>query len=461
MEPKILVIDDEEIMRDILEKILVKQGYYADFADSAESARRLFHSKDYDLVISDLKLCDGNGMDLLKEFQSVNQAINFIMITAYGTIETAIEAIKLGASDFITKPFKNEEIIRSVLVSLKKREIIKENIRLKEKIKSEYQFENIIGKSEPMLVVFDQIEKIAKSNTTVLIRGESGTGKELVAKAIHFRGKRALNPFIVVNTNNFPKDLIESNLFGYEKSAFTGAEKRKLGLFERANEGTIFLDEIGNIDKEIQSKLLRVIQEKEFIKLGGTHPIKVDVRILTATNEDLETSIKKDLFREDLYYRLNVVSIFLPPLRERKEDIPLLTSYFIELFNKEQGKQIKGVSDDVLKLFRDYHWPGNVRQLKNIIESASLFTEKDIITLDDINDKLFAVKPKKVSFFSDEKFPIDFNGHIDGYKKEIIIQALNSAKGVQRQAARLLNLKPTTLNELIKRLGINIKTREY
>lgn len=457
MENKILVIDDEEIIRDILKKILQRQGYYIDLSENAECARQLFKEIEYDLVICDLKLCDGNGMDLLKEFQSINPAVNFIMITAYGTIETAIEAIKLGASDFITKPFKNEEIIRSVLVSLKKREILKENIKLKEKIKSESRFENIIGKSREMLVVFEQIEKIARSNTTVLIRGESGTGKELVAKAIHFRSNRALNPFIVVNTNNFPKDLIESNLFGYEKSAFTGADSRKAGLFEKANEGTIFLDEIGNIDKDIQSKLLRVIQEKEFIKLGGTNSIRVDVRILTATNENLERNIKEDTFREDLYYRLNVVSISLPPLRQRKEDIPLLISHFIDIFNKEQGKQIKGVSRDVLGLFMDYHWPGNVRQLKNIIESGVLFSDNDLINIDNINDKAFLKKSSSSDFFSSDTFPLDFNRYIDDQKRDIIIKALRFAGGVQRKASRLLQIKPTTLNELIRRLGINPK----
>ncbi len=459
MEDRILVIDDEEIMRDILKKILSKQGYRVDLAESAVSARTMFAENTYDLVISDLKLCDGNGMELLKEFQRISPAINFIMITAYGTIETAIEAIKLGASDFITKPFKNEEIIRSVLVSLKKREILKENIKLKEKIKNQSSFENIIGKSKPMLLVFEQIEKVARSSTTVLIRGESGTGKELVAKAIHGRSSRALNPFVVVNTSNFPRDLIESNLFGYEKNAFTGAEKSKSGLFETANEGTIFLDEIGNIDKEIQSKLLRVIQEKEFIKLGGSKPVRVDVRILTATNENLENAIKNDMFREDLYYRLNVVSIFLPPLRERKEDIPLLISHFIEKFCKEQGKRIKGVSREVLEQFMEYDWPGNVRQLKNIIESAVLFSERDRITMDNINDKMFARRKKEIKFFPDGIFPLDFNNHIDDYKKSLIIEALRQTGGVQRKAARLLSIKPTTLNELIKRLGINIKGR--
>lgn len=457
MENTILVIDDEEIMRDILKKILLRQGYIVELAESAQSARELFHKNNYDLIISDLKLCDGNGMDLLKEFQSINPTANFIMITAYGTIETAIEAIKLGASDFITKPFKNEEIIRSVLVSLKKREIQKENLRLKEKIKNQSKFENIIGNSESMLIVFDQIEKIAKSNTTVLIRGESGTGKELVAKAIHQRSSRALNSFVVVNTNNFPKDLIESNLFGYEKSAFTGADAKKTGLFERADEGTIFLDEIGNIDKDIQSKLLRVIQEKEFLKLGSTHSTKVDVRIITATNEDLEKAIKNDNFREDLYYRLNVVTVYLPPLRDRKEDIPLLISHFIDIFNMEQGKQIKGISKNALKILKEYHWPGNVRQLKNIIESAILFTENEIIDIDDINDKALQLKPKKPKFYPSDKFPIDFNKQIDEFKKELIIESLRFTKGVQRKAAHLLMIKPTTLNEQIKRLGINVK----
>jgi len=453
----ILIVDDEEIMRDILGNILSKEGHSMVYAENVTRAREAFSGSAFDLVISDLRMPDGNGLDLLKEFLELDPGIAFIVITAYGTIETAIEAIKLGASDFITKPFKNEEILRAVLVSLNKVRVVRENMKLKEKIRQEAKFQDIVGQSLVMRRIYQQIEQVARTQTTVFLVGESGTGKELVARAIHARSDRALEPFVVVNTSNLTGHLFESNAFGYEKGAFTGADRAKKGLFESADGGTIFLDEIGNIVPDIQSKLLRFIQEKEFIRLGGSASIKVDVRIITATNADIKAQVADGRFREDLYYRLNVAAITIPPLRKRREDIPLLVAHFIERFNKEQGKSVTGVTDKVRHFFNTHNWPGNVRELKNMIESAVLFSQGPVITRDNLPDAMAAGHPGQRT--DGAQWPLDFYSEITDLQESLIREALARAKGVQKRAAALLNLRPSTLSELMKRL--HITRRDY
>ncbi len=396
-----------------------------------------------------------DGKETLRSIKDTHPDMPVIIVTAYSSIDGAIDAMKMGAFHYIPKPFKNEEVILTVNKALEQKHLSRENARLKAELTEKYSFSNIIGKSDTMRRVFDLITLASPSRANILLTGESGTGKELVAKAIHHASPRARNQFVTVNSGSLPPELLESNLFGHVKGAFTGAIATKRGLFEVADGGSIFLDEIGNVNLETQAKLLRVIQEKEFMRLGSTETIRVDVRIIAASNADLRQMVKDGDFREDLFYRLNVIAIDLPPLRRRREDIPLLISHFLEMYSEENRKQIPEVSPEVMRIFMDHPWPGNVRELENTIERAVVLCTDKQITVDDLPDYL------KSPIVSDQPALVvptegmSLKDAVSDYERAMILQSLELAGGVQKRAAELLNLKPSTLNEMMKRLGIH------
>lgn len=381
----LLIVDDEPNIRRVLTAVFEKAGYRVLTAENGRKALDVVSSEpDVNVMICDLIMPDLNGVEVLKSAKEINPQLSVVMITAHGTIKTAVDAMKLGAFDYITKPFDMDEIKLVVKNAAERSELLEENIHLKQELKSRYSFEGIIGSSSKMQEVFKIVERVANSNATVLIRGESGTGKELIARAIHYNSPRAAKPFIAVSCAALPETLLESELFGYEKGAFTGAVGQKAGRFELAHQGTLFLDEVPEISPPVQVKLLRVLQEREFERVGGTKTIKVDVRLIAATNRDLEQLVAEGHFRPDLYYRLQVIQVFLPPLRERTEDIPLLVQHFIEKYNKENGKLVKGVTDETMDLLMKYRWPGNVRELENVIERGVVLADanEDLITPD-------------------------------------------------------------------------------
>jgi DNA-binding NtrC family response regulator len=381
----ILIADDEPNIRRVLEAVLSKEGYQVIAAENAKRALDAVSSNtSIDVLVSDLIMPDMNGVELLEAARQINPSISVIMITAHGTIKSAVDAMRLGAFDYITKPFDMDELKVVVKKALERRRLIDENRELRQQLKTRYRFDNIIGVSSAMQEVFRLVERVAGTRASVLIRGESGTGKELIARALHFNSNRSQNPFVPVACVALSEQLLESELFGHEKGAFTGAVAQKPGRFEMAHTGTLFLDEIGDIPGQVQMKLLRVLQEREFERVGGLKTIKVDVRLVTATNHDLEQAVKDSKFREDLYYRLQVVQIYIAPLRERTEDIPPLVEHFIEKYSSDNGKDIKYVSPEALELMMSYRWPGNVRELENVIERAIVLADPDtqLITLD-------------------------------------------------------------------------------
>src|SRR5437588_1988840 len=366
----ILIIDDEAAIRESLETLLAIEGYSVETARTAEEGLAMFAASPHDLLLLDFALPDRNGLDVLDEIRQRDPGVPVIMITAYGTVENAVKAIQAGATNFIQKPWDNEKLLADVRAAIGRRRAEEENEQLKRALKQRYNFENIVGKSESMMKIFDLVSQVAPSRSTVLIQGESGTGKELIAKAIHASSPRRNRPFVPVNTGSMPADLLESTLFGHVKGAFTSAIASKKGLFEIADGGTIFLDEIGTMSLETQSKILRVLQDRKFLHLGGVHEIQVDVRVIAATNIDLHTLVREGRFREDLFYRLNVITVDLPPLRSRTGDIPLLVQHFLQKFSTENSKSVRQVSSEALRPIMDYGWPGNVRELENVIERA-------------------------------------------------------------------------------------------
>src|SRR5579872_750972 len=378
----ILIVDDEVEIREGLELLLATEGYSTASAETGEAGLSLLEEKPFDLLLLDVSLPDRNGLDLLKEIRRRDPHLPVVLITAYGSIDMARTAFKSGAMDYITKPWSNDELLAQVAQAVESRRLREENLQLKRALKQRFNFPSIVGKSDRMQQLLDLVAQVAPSRSTVLISGESGTGKELIAKAIHSASPRADKAFVPVNTGSIPVDLLESQLFGHVKGAFTSAIASKKGLFEVADQGTIFFDEIATISHETQAKLLRVIQEREFMRLGGTETIKVDVRIVAASNIELLTLVREGRFREDLFHRLNVIHLVLPPLRNRKEDIPLLVERFLEQFCRENGKPLRAFSNTAMKMMMDYDWPGNVRELENVVERAVVLSTNERLDVD-------------------------------------------------------------------------------
>jgi two-component system response regulator PilR (NtrC family) len=448
------VIDDEPVIHDVLAQLLTAEGFEVEISASGEEALEKFPSQSFDVILLDLLMPGMDGIEVLRRIKAVDPQAAVIIITAYGSVESAIAAMKIGALDYVQKPFKHDVLLMAIDKAIERKRLQDENVRLKDELRQRFSFASIIGKSQAMKGVFDLVRAAAPTRSTILLQGESGTGKELVAKAIHLNSNRADAPFVTVNSGSLPPDLLESHLFGHVKGAFTGAVGLKKGLFEAADKGTIFFDEISSINLETQAKLLRVMQEKEFMRLGGTQTIKVDVRILAATNTDIEGLIAEKAFRKDLFYRLNVIKIEIPPLRERKEDIPLLVKHFIDIYARENHKEIEGVSEDVLEILDAHSWPGNVRELENLVERAVVLARAKVITRASLPPFFLrgdgADDPRLVA--AEES--LDLRDRTQAFQKKIILAALKKTKGVQNKAAKLLGVKPTTLNEMIKRLGI-------
>lgn len=456
----ILVIDDEEVMRDILETVLGSEGYRVKLAATGKEGRDIAASEPIDLAIIDVMLPDGSGIDVLDELKKSDPELVAIVITAFASIETGIEAMKRGAFDYVMKPFKNDELRVVVANGMKQRRLVDENRTLKAALIDRQRFDVLVGKSARMQEVYSLIQQIAPSKSTVLISGESGTGKELVAKAIHNHSPRKSKHFVTVNSGSLPPDLLESNLFGHVKGAFTGAVSPKKGLFEIADGGSIFLDEIGTVPLETQSKLLRVIQEKEFMRLGGIDTIRVDVRIIAATNVDLKELVDDGLFREDLYYRLNVINVSLPPLRQRKEDITILAQHFLKKYGDENDRPGLALSADSVQSLLDYDWPGNVRELENVIERSVVLANGPIVDRRLIPEHVRSGQSFRLPNVVVPEEGISFRDVIIGFEKRLIESSLETSGGVQKRAAQLLGLKPTTLNEMIKRHNISMERKE-
>jgi DNA-binding NtrC family response regulator len=456
----ILVIDDEEIIREALDALLSAEGYRVLAAATAREGLDVLGSHQVDAVLLDLMLPDRNGIDVLGDIRRLDDELPVIMITAFGTIESAVAATKQGAYYYFPKPFKNDDVLTVLRNAIERRRLVLENRELRDRLRSgAHRFDEIIGGGASMRALFDLIARAAPSRATALIQGESGTGKELVARSLHRRSARADKAFITVNSGNLPPDLLESNLFGHVKGAFTGAVYPKKGLFELADKGTIFFDEIGNIPLDTQAKLLRVIQEREFMRLGGIDTIKVDVRILAATNVSLREMVAQGRFREDLFYRLNVITVELPPLRDRKEDIPLLVQHFLDKYTEESHRGALIVTPAAMDRLMAYHWPGNVRELENVIERAVVLAPDREIGPDLIPDHVSA---NPVEIAPDVVIPaqgIHFREVIIGHERRYIEAALEAAGGVQKKAAELLHIKATTLNEMMKRYDIRPKRR--
>ncbi|OFW14376.1 MAG: Fis family transcriptional regulator [Acidobacteria bacterium RIFCSPLOWO2_12_FULL_67_14] len=448
----ILVIDDEEIMREILEALLTREGYHVRVAGSAMEGLELARTEPFDAAVVDVMMPGVDGITTLEELRKIDEDLPVLMITAFASVETAISAMKRGAFDYITKPFKNDEVLVVVGNAVERRQLKAENSALRQTLQAQHQtFAGIIGRSPRMKQIFNLIVQAAPSRSTILISGESGTGKELVARAIHAHSSRADRAFVTVNSGNLPPDLLESTLFGHVRGAFTGAVLPKKGLCDLADKGSIFFDEIGNIPLETQAKLLRVIQEREFMRLGGMETIRVDVRIIAATNGDLRQMVADGEFREDLFYRLNVINIALPPLRERKEDIPVLAQHFLEKYSRENDKAGLELTPESLDLLMDYDWPGNVRELENVIERAVVLTSGSRLGADLIPEHVRSSPGFHMPRFVVPAEGISFKDVITSVEKRLIESTLEAAGGVQKKAAELLRIKPTTLNEMIKR----------
>ena len=449
----ILIVDDEKNYLLVLEALLGPEGYEILTCDNAKESLRLIRESDLDLVITDMKMPGMNGIELLEECKKAKPHLPVIMMTAYGTIELAVEAMKKQAHDYITKPFQNEELKLTVKKALKNYRLVKENQRLSEALLDRYRYGNIIGKSKPMLEIFDSIDKVAQSRASVLLTGRSGTGKELIAKAIHYNSPRKDRPFISINCGALTETLLESELFGHERGAFTGAVAMKKGRFELADEGTLFLDEIGDMPPSLQVKLLRVLQEMEFERVGGTKTIKVDVRILSASNRNIKEDVTNGTFREDLFYRLNVMNIKVPLLRERIDDIPLLVKHFIGKYKEDAGKNKIELSPEVWKMLYNYSWPGNVRELENVIERAVVLSSEGLITPEDLPEELVGAK---IEFDVERFIPPDvpLPKALEQIEEKLIRRALAQCNNVQSHASDMLGIKKNLIQHKMKKYGI-------
>ncbi|MDO9516219.1 MAG: sigma-54 dependent transcriptional regulator [Syntrophales bacterium] len=436
----ILVVDDEQLQRDIVKTILDDEGYETYTAPSGEEALKTAKKFNPDVILADLKMGGMNGIELLESVQKDFITSTMIIVTAHGTISSAVEAMKKGAFDYLTKPLSKDSLLMTVRRGVERTELLKENLHLQRELYDRFRIEGIIGKSSKMREAVTIMRKVSDSSATVLIRGESGTGKELAARAIHYNSSRRSKPFTALNCASIPENLFESELFGYEPGSFTGATSRKIGMIELTDNGTLFLDEIGDLPLLMQSKILRVLQDKEIRRLGGKHPIKVDVRIIAATNKDIEKELAKGNFREDLYYRLRVVVIELPLLRDRKNDIPELVQFFLNRYNREFGKRIKDVDSAAIKALVDYNWPGNIRQLESVIERAVIMCDTDTIALRDIKSEL-RISGRAGSF--DFDFP-EGGINLEELEKDILKKSMLLANGVMSKAAKLLGMSYKT-----------------
>src|SRR5690349_1955219 len=453
----VLIIDDEAEIRESLRTLLELEGYEVDVAGSADEGASRLGERAFDLVLLDLALPDRNGLDLLADLRAQEPQQAVIMITAYGTVENAVRAIQSGAANFIQKPWDNEKLLADVRAAVARHRAEEENVQLKRALKQRYNFENIVGKSEPMLKIFDLVAQVASSRSTVLLQGESGTGKELIAKAIHLNSTRRDRPFVPVNTGSMPPDLLESTLFGHVKGAFTSAIASKKGLFEIADRGTIFLDEIGTMGMETQSKILRVLQDRRFMHLGGVHELQVDVRIIAATNVDLKQLVREGKFREDLFYRLNVITIDLPPLRQRKEDIPLLVEFFLRRYSQENDRPLRRLTPEALRPLVNYSWPGNVRELENVIERAVVLSSSPEIGPDLLPDTVVG-RGSPIPVIENRGDASLFDV-MEQCERHIILDMLEKCGWNQTETAERFHIPLSTLNQKIKRLSIEIKKK--
>jgi DNA-binding NtrC family response regulator len=454
---RVLIIDDEAEIRESLETLLEIEGYSVTTAATGGEGVTRANESAYDVILLDLALPDKSGMDVLAEIRLHNPAQSIIMITAYGTVENAVKAMQFGAANFIQKPWDNEKLLADVRAAVARSKAEEENVQLKRALKQRYNFENIIGKSEAMLKIFDLVAQVAPSRSTILLQGESGTGKELIAKAIHLNSPRRDRSFVPVNTGSMPPDLLESTLFGHVKGAFTSAVASKKGLFEVADRGTLFLDEIGTMSLETQSKILRVLQDRKFMHLGGIQEIQVDVRIIAATNVDLRQLVKEGKFREDLFYRLNVITIDLPPLRQRKEDIPLLVEFFLKRYSEENERPMRRMMPEGLRPLVAYGWPGNVRELENVIERAVVLSSGTDVGSELLPDHIAGRgTPFPVMEHRPDASLFDI---VEDCERRIISDMLEKCAWNQTDAAERFKVPLSTLNQKIKRLNIEIKKK--
>lgn len=453
---RILVVDDDHDIRETMTTLLTMNGYAVTAVADGPSATEEVKRDKYHMVITDLMLPQMNGIDIIKSIKRIDPDIQSIVITGYATVTTAVEAMKAGAFDYLMKPFNSAEVLMLIKRALEFQTLQVENQQLKRNLEGRYRFENLIGQSDGLEKVCSLIEKVAETDSTILILGESGTGKELIARTIHYNSPRRNKPLIPINCGAIPENLLESELFGHEKGAFTGASSTRIGRFELADGGTIFLDEIGEMSPTLQVKLLRILQQREFERVGGTKTIKVDVRIITATNIDLDKAVRVGKFREDLYYRLNVIPIVIPPLRERVDDIPLLLEHFLDHFNRSKKKNIKGFSQEAMNLLMAYRWPGNIRELENLLERLVILKGEGTITPEDMPEKIINSRIEDgMACLTIPDSGINLKDVVEEFENNLIVQALQKAQGVKNRAAQLLSLNRTTLVEKLKKKKID------
>jgi DNA-binding NtrC family response regulator len=454
---RILMIDDEAAIRESIETLLTLEGFTVALAPDGSAGLDLISRNQYDLLLLDLALPGESGIDLLPRIKELQPELPVIMITAYGTVANVVDAIRAGAENFVQKPWDNEKLLADIRTAIARHRAEEEVIQLKRTLKQRYNFENIVGKSEPMLRLFDTVAQVSPSRSTVLIQGESGTGKELIAKAIHANSPRRDKPFVPVNTGAVPSDLLESTLFGHVKGAFTSANTSKKGLFEVANGGTLFLDEIGTMGIDMQAKILRVLQDRRFMHLGGTHEIQVDVRIVAATNVNLQQAVREGRFREDLFYRLNVIALELPPLRSRREDIPLLAAHFLKFYAEENGMEERVLAPEALRILMDYDWPGNVRELENAMERGVVLSSDRTITADLLPAQLTG--STYTASILDHRPDASLFDLMEEIERRIIADRLERCHWNQTEAAEFFKIPLSTLNQKIKRLNVEIRKR--
>jgi DNA-binding NtrC family response regulator len=453
----VLIIDDEAAIRESLQTLLELDGYEVDCAENGENGLARLAERQFDLVLLDLALPDRNGLELLADIHQASPDLAVIMITAYGTVENAVRAMQFGATNFVQKPWDNEKLLADVRAAVARHRAEEENVQLKRALKQRYNFENIVGKSEPMLKIFDLVAQVAPSRSTILLQGESGTGKELIAKAIHLNSPRRDRPFVPVNTGSMPPDLLESTLFGHVKGAFTSAIASKKGLFEVADRGTLFLDEIGTMSMDTQSKILRVLQDRKFMHLGGIHELQVDVRIIAATNVDLKQLVREGKFREDLFYRLNVITVDLPSLRQRTQDIPLLVEFFLQRYSLENERPLRRITQDALRALMTYSWPGNVRELENVMERAVVLSSGVPVGPELLPDHI-AGRGTRMPML-EHRTDASLFDIMEDCERQIIIDMLEKCGWNQTEAAERFRVPLSTLNQKIKRLNIEIKKK--